>query len=328
MSIGFKKKLLIEKNPINFQNFTYLNSTVINYSKQLFILFKNLNHAKGMGLFFKRSYLKIIDKFGNELKRREIAKTNYYKQFLAFGKHIVGLYEVLPTSSTNSYTLYSSTKKSTTIQSQPQPQPPLPSQINHLIEIYDAENGLELLKSKSFDHSIELVLMNKREIVCKSRRTRNLFFFLDLDLNQVFSLSVNEKSQPNESSLSSLPDEVVLVGTSQNEIYLYVKATNTLKRVNRTSGVVDGVVELNGDEALSSAAASLFGKVASIRLDADCNVIVKSNETNKLRIFDFNLKNSCQVDTCAQLKKFPLVDLTYYNDLFYCDLLNKKILFL
>lgn len=47
-----------------------------------------------MGLFYKRSFLKITDHLGNELRRREINKSCYYRQFLAYGKFIVGLYEV------------------------------------------------------------------------------------------------------------------------------------------------------------------------------------------------------------------------------------------
>jgi len=48
-----------------------------------------------MGLFYKRSFLKITNNLGQELRRREIDKSYYYRQFVAFGKRIVGLYEVV-----------------------------------------------------------------------------------------------------------------------------------------------------------------------------------------------------------------------------------------
>lgn len=47
-----------------------------------------------LGLFFKRSFLKIADNLGRELRRRDIDKSYYYRQFVAYGQLIVGLYEV------------------------------------------------------------------------------------------------------------------------------------------------------------------------------------------------------------------------------------------
>lgn len=98
-----------------------------------------------MALFYKKSYLKIADRNGQELHRREINKNYYYRKFILLGNYIAGLYDDIKSGM-------------------------------NLIELYNDE--LNLVASKMFNHKLDLVYMDQLELVCKSKQTKNLYFFL------------------------------------------------------------------------------------------------------------------------------------------------------
>lgn len=97
--------------------------------------------------FYKKSCIKILNRYGLELHRRAISPNFYFSNFVVFGKNIAGIYSDIRTNKT-------------------------------LIEIYN--DDLELAASKLFDHKLELVCLNKEELVCKSKEKLNLYFFLNL----------------------------------------------------------------------------------------------------------------------------------------------------
>ena len=45
------------------------------------------------GIFEKKSYMKITNKYGVELHRSPISPSHYYRQFMAYNEHIVGLFD-------------------------------------------------------------------------------------------------------------------------------------------------------------------------------------------------------------------------------------------
>lgn len=97
--------------------------------------------------FYKKSCIKILNRHGIELHRRAINPNFYFSNFVVFGKNIAGVYSDIRTNKT-------------------------------LIEIYN--DDLEIAASKLFDHKLELICLNKEELVCKSKEKINLYFFLNL----------------------------------------------------------------------------------------------------------------------------------------------------
>lgn len=188
---------------------------------------------------------------------------------------------------------------------------------SNLIEIYDDE--LRLLKSRHFDHKVELVLINSREIICKSCLNRNIFFFLDFALNQIFSLSIQHKFNNSDNSATVTTDDLVLLGSSRTDVFVLVKSENSIKRVQRRTGSIDGVLNLSS---------VITGRITTIRLEPTSSILIaKSNETSTVAGFDFDMIENHKLKNAFLVNKFIYFDLTCFNDFYYCDLLNKRIYF-
>lgn len=148
--------------------------------------------------------------------------------------------------------------------------------------------------------------MNAQEIICRSCMDRNLFFFLDFNLTQVFSLSIHHMS------------ELTLLGADQNDVIVLVKHANSIKKLQRRTGHIDCVIDLN----------SIGSRISAVKLDADFNIVIKSNETNSLGAVNFDMSLKQQLNNFPAIRNFHQIDFTQFNDIYYCDAINKIVYFL
>ncbi|RNA27917.1 hypothetical protein BpHYR1_023022, partial [Brachionus plicatilis] len=157
--------------------------------------------------FYKKSCIKIVNRHGLELHRRAINPNFYFSNFVVYGRSIAGIYSDIRTNKT-------------------------------LIEIYNDE--LELEASKLFDHKLELIYLNSEELVCKSKEKLNLYFFLNLKLEQVFSFDVKGKNE----SIQLHDGDIEILGLNYLEIHILVKSKKLLKRIDRKTGKSTGSIDL------------------------------------------------------------------------------------
>ena len=236
-----------------------------------------------LGLFYKKSFIKITNKKGQELHRRAINPNIYYKQFYVFGEHVAGLYEDNQTG-------------------------------NSLIEVYDDE--LKLISSRGFNFKFdEIVYLNRDEMVCKSSQTNYKYFFFNLNLQPTYSFRVLNNDQSG-----SIESEVALLGSDQNELYLYNVKRKFLKVLSRINGQSLGSISF---ESVN------LGALSNLRLDQDLNLIFRLNSNSTLNFINFELNTLTESSSLSSLPNgFKNFDLTHLNDIYFNDNLNKKIYFL
>jgi hypothetical protein len=242
-----------------------------------------------LAIFNKLSFMKITDRFGNDLFARSIDKQFYYREFLVFGKHIAGLFDDSK------------------------------SDMN-IIQIYDDQ--LRLLSSKIFNYKFKLLYLTKDELVCMNRpvnyivnqnnlNQQNQYFFFNLNLDQTFSFRVQPKQ---------INDNIILLGANGIEIYLLNLNRKFLKIIDRKSGKTNGSIDFDSIDLIKSFATIKFDFLLS-------NFIFKS-DSSRLKYYDHASNSLVESDHFEKLKCFNSFDLTMFNDVFTCDNLNKKIYFL
>ena len=251
-----------------------------------------------MGLFNKKSFMKITDRHGRELHRRAISSANYYKQFFVYGNHIAGLYEQAGSAGTT------------------------------LIEIYTDE--LSLVASSVFNAKFDqLLYMNSHEVVCKSELNYYQYIFFNLSLEPTFSFRVlNRNAMSDEASSAQSPahvtngeSDVVLLGSNLTELFLYHTKKKFLKVLSRQTG--RAVYSIEFDKIVQ------LDNLSNISLLADSSIIFKCNSTRRINCFDYASSELTESTTISNLNvNFKCFNVNCFNDVYSCDHLNKKIYFL
>lgn len=235
-----------------------------------------------MALFGKKSFMKITNAKGVELCRRPIDPVSYYVHFCAYGKFIAGLYE------------HAKTRTS-------------------LVEVYTDE--LKLVSSRLFDVKLEqLVFINKHELVCKTHQSYYQYVFFNFGLEPTFSFRVLNKDASGDG-------EVILLGSTPNELYLYHNEKRFLKVLSRIDGKPVFAVDFDKMTNLDN--------VSNVCLHESGCLIFKCNATRRLNCFEYETNRLTESTSVSNLNvHFKSFNLDSFDHIYSCDNLNKKIYFL
>ena len=255
------------------------NSIVIPLSRTRFFY--------AMAIFEKKSYLKITDRYGEELFKKPINPSFYYRSYLAYGKYVIGIYDDIITNM-------------------------------NVIEVYN--DRLELISSKLYSHKLDLLCINEFEVVCESREILNLYYFFNFNLEQVYSIRVSSGNTIHADEESRKKD-ISLLGSNQQEIYIFVRSKKLVKKLNRESGKVTYEIRV-------STSSLDLKNMSQFKLDSECNFLFKlSNKPTHLKYYDFKVGSLIDASS-AWLGKFNYFDLTSSNEIYSVDNLNKICYFI
>ena len=237
-----------------------------------------------MAVFKKKSLMKITDESGRELCRRSIDPKHFYIQFCTYANRIVGLYEDAKTRMS-------------------------------VIEVYTDE--LKLVASKLFNIKFDkLVCMSRNEIVCKTENNFYPYVFFNLNLEPTFSFRVLNKT--NEESHGN---EVILLGSNANNLYLYHTRKKFLKVLSRLDG--KSMFAVNFDKAIS------LESISNVCLHESGCLVFKCNATRRLNCYEHEAGRWCESTSVSNLNvHFRTFEIDCFNNFYSCDNLNKKIYFL
>ncbi len=241
-----------------------------------------------MGKFNKMSSMKITDRKGQELARRPIHKSYYYREFLAFERHIIGLFDDSITDM-------------------------------NMIQVFN--DRMELKASKLFNHKLGLLYMNEFEVVLKSLASDDTYYFLDFNLNQTYSIHVDfDRSQDFYKSQSK--DDVCLIGSTPEDVFILVKSKKTIKILGRKSE------RINREVNISVSFASSMNNLVNCRLDVAKNLVFRlSNRPQRIEHYNFE-SNTLTNGLGDCLNGFNYFEFTHLNDIYSVDILNKKVCFI
>lgn len=206
-----------------------------------------------LAMFYKKSFIKITNRNGETLCERRIKPVNYYKQFLAYGKYIVGLYEDVKLS-------------------------------RNTIEVYD--DSLNLIASKSLYHNLELVYLNNHELVCKSLQN-NQYVFFNFKLEQTYSFRVILK-EDNVILNEYNQNQVNFIGTTGDSLFLFHEGKKFMRRIDREKALANGFADLVNTEIKSYSQIKLDKQANFILKGNSSDVISYYDYNGKCLISNFN----------------------------------------
>jgi hypothetical protein len=165
------------------------------------------------GVFEKKSFLKITNKYGFELKRCSISPTMYYRTFQAYNDCIVGLFDDVSNES------------------------------NYIL-VYDQQT-LEIRASSRYfnksnnNNKFDLWSILDEQIIV---RTNDTYEYTVYNFNLELKFTLNLTRFINEAGLKN---SVFLTGLTRNCIYLFV--SKLIKKIDRKTGTIEGDINFETD---------------------------------------------------------------------------------
>jgi hypothetical protein len=168
------------------------------------------------------------------------------------------------------------------------------------------------MAKRNFKIKLDLWLLDNEQIVLKSNNNHEYTFY-NYNLELKFTLNLSRILLE-----SGYRNSILLTGFNQSEIFLYYTAKKTLKKLDRKTGSTLSLIELEGAEVRS---------YLNLKMDSESNFVLKLNPSQMIKYFDkdgtYLIENQCE-----HLKHFNTPEITKENDLYFCDILNKKIFFI
>lgn len=165
------------------------------------------------GMFEKKSFMKITNKFGVELHRELIDPTSYYREFMAFDEHIVGLFD-----DSNNET--------------------------NMVEIYN--QYLKKLSKRSFKTRLELWSVSQNQFIL---RTIDTYEYTVYNFNLELKFTLNLKRIIDETGLKN---SIYLTALNNSQIYLFYSHLLSIKKIDKKTGTILGDIYFDNNLSIKS----------------------------------------------------------------------------